>query len=389
LPTVGASLGGSVAGKLSRIIGHGDYETADLPIHNSLMGKTHVDSSFGDDMGKKFRIRRREFVKNVRANELDFSVDSVVCQPGLSEPFPFLSNVARNFSKYSVNGLVYEYVSNVSSYSSTPAMGSMIMTFDPNQGADAPTNKVAIENMAGAVSCRPDRNMVYGVECSPKLTPFKQYFIRTGSTPSVAAVAEDFGRFYIATSGLPSSVYTQGTILGELWVTYDITFDTPRMPTLEAGFFTRYGTNPNSGNIFGSTTGANSGGMLFDTYVTANRIVFWNMPPGSIVVVVGRWVDPDESDVIRLGVAAAEGCELVEIFKDGDGDAASALWAGTGTADLMCQIAVQITATVPSTAGYEAATLELEVTGGNISSTSDSCMLNIYTLGQGQSFAPY
>jgi hypothetical protein len=404
MPATGAALGGSMMEKASRIVGRGDYVYENAPTSNSLVRKGASGGSFGKDMTSSFHMRRREFVKNIRVNSTeDFTIDSIVVQPGLSEPFPFLSNIARSFRNYKVRGLVYEYVSMVSSYSTQPAMGTVILMFDPNQGADAPTNKVAMENMAGAVSARPDKNIVLGVECDPSKLPFKQYFVRSGLTPSVTNAVEDFGRFYIATSGLPTSVYEQGTLMGELYVSYDIEFENPALPTLESGFFNRWAKEIGSGAIWGNNSIIeNYGGLLYNTYVTGNRLYFKDVPAGSIFVLCVTFNATGSDDFSGLADTslsdfdtdtwALAGCSRISILSDSAGDPTYSLVnpASPSTGEnLTVLFAVEIARSVPTTDGWLYSGIELRATGSVLSGTADSTSLTIYTLGQGQSFAPY
>lgn len=388
VPKVGAILGGTAAAKMSRLIGHGDYDVGPMPVTNSLVKRGSASSSFGNDLMNTFRVRRREFVKNVMADETSFSIDAVTCQPGLTEPFPYLSTIGRSFVKYSVEGLVYEYISNVSSYSSVPAMGSVIMTFDPNQGSAPPSNKIAIENMAGAVSCRPDRNMVYGVECAKHLTPFKQYFVRTGFTPDQATVAEDFGTFYIASSGLPASVYTKGIILGELWVTYDIIFDTPKLPTLESGFYNYYGTGVTTTNELGTLSSQNSGGVLYDTYVSGaarDVLSFRNVAPGSVVSGY-IFITGGEGQSFSINVAELAGLVYEPIFTNGSGALVGSANVANASGRVMFYFAVRVLTSIPTEAGFSDPSIRFSVTGTN-PTTPSMCNIIVYTLGQGQSFS--
>lgn len=366
---------------MSRIIGHGDYDLGPMPKRNSLVvGNLTAQSTFGYDGVHSFRVRRREFIKNIRSTGEDWSIDTVVCQPGLTEPFPYLSNIARNFTTYSVKGLVYEYVSNVSSFTSKPGLGAVILTFDPNQGADAFTNKIAMENTAGAVSARPDRNIVYGVECDESQKPYNQYFIRTGETERTATVAEDFGRFYIAGSGLSADNYPKGTLLGGLYVTYDIVFSTPRMPRLESGFFSENRLSGSSASPLGAVLGGtNAGGILYDVRVTNSQIQFWNVPVGSVFVVSVLW---EENGVI-----------IGPLRDSYHGLEPTAVWVRNGIATSIENVGYDnkeirmdcytVTNQLPD--GYDCPTVVYSTDAANLDST---VMISIYTLGQGMSFAP-
>lgn len=392
MPAAGAKLGGTAMSKLSRIVGKGDYEVGDMPSVNSLIkkGGMTATSSFGDDFGKSVRIRRREFVKNVISDGTDFSLDSILVQPGFVEPFPYCSTIAPAFKKYKINGLVYEFISNVSGYSSVPAMGAVVLAFDPNQGDEPPSNKVALENLWCTVDAKPDKNVVLGVECDPKLTPYEQYFVRTGDTPNTANVAEDFGKAYVGLVGLPTSVYTQGTVVGELWVTYDITFFNPAMPLLQTGFFNRYATSISTASIFGSSgEKVSKGGMLFDSYVDSantNKLVFRNAVPGSVFVISMTWFDSTSVNTFSPTVNSIWGLQYEFIFVSNTGAAAASLKTGDNTSNCNLTLALRVMTTIPTTAGFLAPTLTMNM-GGTLTSIVDSCNLQVYTLGQGMNFS--
>jgi hypothetical protein len=371
------------------MVGRGDYDLADMPVHNSLVKRTGPRPSFGDDMMHSVRVRRREFIKNIVANEAAFSVDTIILQPGLTEPFPYLSNLARCFTKYKFYGLVFEFVSNVSSYSSVPSMGAMVLVFDPNQGANEPSSKIAMENMEGAISSRPDRNIVMGVECADHLVPFEQYFVRTGDSPNVASVAEDFGKFYIASAGLPASVYSNGTVLGELWVSYDIVLDAPRLPTLESGYFSYGGKEISStpSTALGATSlGESAGGLLYDTYVSDNKLQLRNVPPGSVLVIDVTWSDSTGVNTFTPGLGAYEGITFYAMFEGGSG-LVSQITSGSGTSICTQRLAIKVDSTPPTTAGVYNPYLSWTL-GAGLGAVGERVSLNVYTLGQGQEFKP-
>lgn len=393
-PAIGAKLGGTAAAKLSRLIGHGDYEMSDPVVSNSLVkGNVPATANFSRDNMGRIRLRKREFIKNVRCTGDDFSIDSVICQPGLTEPFPYLSNIARNFTKYEPHGIVYEFVSLVSPYSSVAQMGSIVMCFNTNQGDSSYTNKAAMENTGGAISFRPDKNCVFGVECAEKLRPYKQYFVRSGSTEYTSNTSEDFGRMYIAQSGLPST-YSKGDVLGELWVTYDIEFDVPRMPLDEAGFFNVAGT---IGSTLMPTSGSgnsSSGGVCYTVYTegsgTDSFIRFWNVPTGSVVVVEASFSDTSLTSSFKASfdnpTTENNGLEEVAMFRDAQGSK-SEIVSGLNTAKLTAIMGLMITAAIP-TGTYDYPTLKLSSNSSTLG-TNPYANIVVYTLGQGRSFAPY
>ena len=395
-PSVGAKLGGSLGASMSRLIGHGDYEVGPAVVGNSIIhGKLSEKSTFGtsSNMGK-MRVRKREFIKNVRCNGGDFSIDSIVVQPGLTEPFPYLSNIARTFQKYDPKGIVYEFVSLVSPYSSTAQMGSIVMAFNTNQGDAAYTNKAAMENTGGAVSFRPDKNCVFGVECDIARRPYKQYFVRTSDSEYTATVAEDYGRLYVAQSGLPAG-YTKGAVLGELWVTYDIEFDVPQMPIDLAGTFNLAGAIAGTDIIPPSSAeNSSASGLCYDIHTYEDGVysylVFRNVPTGSILSVVVNFDDSSATSVFNGSWAPIttedNGLKAHYMLRDAVGsDWATNAGFGTATQCVMC--CVEVTAQIP-TGTFDEPTMRFLPGGGTLGS-NPFCSLQVFTVGQGASFRAY
>lgn len=390
-PQIGAQIGGalgrSAMARMSRIIGRGDYELGPTPANNSLIhGSMPANASFGNGSGK-YNLKRREFVKNIVASGQDWTIDSVVVQPGLTEPFPLLSRIAACFTKYRIKGLVYEYVSQVSPYASVSAMGTVVMTFNPNQGDATYTNKTAMENSNDAMSFRPDKNACYGVECARHMSPLEQYFIRTGPTPDTATVAEDFGRFYIAQSGLPTAVYPTGTTLGELWVTYDIELDDVKYPLLDAGFYNTLSSNALVASPLGSTQLAtNAGGTTLDVFQDSTTIYFTNCQPGSVVSVQVTWLISGGTSTFTPAAGTTVGLSSEPVYRTNTGVATGQVITGAGTTSATITRAFRI-----GTLGGTAALVPSWTPACTGIVAGDTALVRVQVIiqpfGQGQTFA--
>jgi hypothetical protein len=79
------------------------------------------------------------------------------------------------------------------------------------------SSKQVMENADYACSSVPSSNLLHGVECDPKERPLDVMY----TTPRAGQLNfSTLGNFQIASQGCS----TAGTTLGELWVSYDITF---------------------------------------------------------------------------------------------------------------------------------------------------------------------
>jgi len=236
----GAELGRSLGAKLSRLIGSGDYTMAgDTAVNSLIAGSTSdVNASFRTP-GEGIRVRHREYLQDVVAGTANqFSVTTVPLNAGLSSAFPYLSNMAMNFEEYVVHGLVFEYVSTTSPYNTSSAMGSVILAMEYNPLAPAFTSKQQMENSDFAVSVRPDRNMMYGVECDE--FNLNSYLTRYGSATPLQLY--DVGLLNIGNYN--TTAIAAGAVMGELWVSYDITLRRPRLSPARYGLLHANITTP-------------------------------------------------------------------------------------------------------------------------------------------------
>lgn len=230
--TIGRTLGnfvnqgdlGALAGEsLAKLFGHGDYVVK----HNSLMS-----SAAGSTVptfarrGRGTRVTEREFVTDILSGPITagltstaFTNQTLALNPTNQVLFPWLSSIAKRFDQWDPHGIVLEFVSTSSSYNgASQALGAVVMATDYDS-YDAPyASKQSMENADYSCSTRPAENLMHGVECDPKERPTELlYTSASGSQPTSFTT---LGNFQIATVGCSAANVT----LGELWVSYDITF---------------------------------------------------------------------------------------------------------------------------------------------------------------------
>ncbi len=213
------------------ISGRGDYSVNTVR-HNSLIsGNMPVNATFG---GKKdtLRLKHREYIRDIVAPSTQgFNVTSIAVNAANPILFPFGSSIASNYEEYYINGIVIEYNSMVSSLSSNPALGSIVLSAQYNVTESGWSSKFQMENSGDAVSCRPDHNMLFGFEC--KEQPDNGLY--TASTTNTTPInLTNFANLYIGI--MNTGAYAAGASLGELWVTYDVTLRRPRITPSPQGY---------------------------------------------------------------------------------------------------------------------------------------------------------
>lgn len=227
---MGGRYGGAVGGRvgrmagagLSAISGYGNYNVSS----NSL---TTVSASM--DMVPQFvknehsiRVKHREFIRDmlVPDDPSAFNLTDYLINPGNRDLFPWLGQMARQYSQYKIHGMVFAFKTMSSDYAASGPLGTVFMATNYN-ALDRPFNsKVELENTEFAVSTKPSMSLVHAIECDPKVSGFDILYIRD-PTYDNGEISDrrfyDYGRFQVGSQGLPGAA---GTTLGELWVTYDI-----------------------------------------------------------------------------------------------------------------------------------------------------------------------
>lgn len=226
-------LGALAGSQLAKWFGHGDYQVKS----NSLMkglGAPGVAGpnppTFSKHGRRGTRITEREFLGDIYSSTLvsgssQFNVSSYDINPTDQRTFPWLSNIALGFDQWEPHGIIFEFVSTSSEFNgSSQALGTVVMATEYDSADATYSSKVEMENADYACSTKPSENLFHGVECDPEERPMK--ILYTSLDNANPAFSTKLGEFQLATVGCSTS----GARLGELWVSYDITFYKKQLP---------------------------------------------------------------------------------------------------------------------------------------------------------------
>lgn len=212
--------------------GKGDYEI----LSNSLIvggGKAAMQPLVVSNQrnGGEIRIKFREYLGDVRTHPTVVGAwynTAYTLNAANQQTFPWLSTLALNYEQWQPNGIIFEFRSTATEYSTSANLGSVIMATDYDYSDSDYATKLEALNSAYAMESKISADIqMHGVECAPASNPTRIFYCSNStSVPTGTSVHEYFlGKFQIATSG---SSATANSIVGSLYVNYDITFRKPQ-----------------------------------------------------------------------------------------------------------------------------------------------------------------
>ena len=276
LAGLGAKLGGLMgssdlgrsAGKgVAKILGFGDYHiVSNLLV--KLTGDGNLIPKFSKVGNNGTRIVEREFLGDIvsSATPGTFFNRDYPLQPTNNRTFPWLSRLAALYDQWEPNGIMFEFVSTSSDFNgSAQGLGSIIMATDYDPTDPLFPDKRTMDNSDYASSSKPSNSQLHGIECDPAQRPTKLLFTQSidDATPGPLNC---LGNFQVASSGVSAASVT----LGELWISYDITFYKKQLTTVIDPWIGLTGSYTTGGSFAASAT------------INANTRGLWKITPHPI-----------------------------------------------------------------------------------------------------------
>jgi len=284
------SAGGDIGRRISRLIGSGDYESNSVATNSLIKGTGLSASSQFGQSSLQIRVKHREFLGDIVSGAVAgaFTNYTYPINAGLRSTFPYLSQLASNYEEYCFKGLVFEFISTASPFLSTSALGAAIAAIEYNSASPPFTSKFSMENSAMAVSTRLDKNLMYGVECATGANAQNCYYIRNGLS-TLPLTTTDMGLFQFAVA--PGAGVPTNSVLGELWVAYDVVLDRPYLNMDDIGSCHIFRSGVSNTNPLGTaSTFVRSNGSLSSTSVTATTISPTSVSVGDSLLITIQWV---------------------------------------------------------------------------------------------------
>lgn len=208
--------------------------------------------------------------------------------PGNTILFPWLSHIARNYESYRFRHLEVCYEPSCS----TSTAGKVLMAFDYDCSDNPPMSKQVMMAFRGAVSAVPWQEATLMLNKTDSGTLGERRFVKAGTLQTATdRKTYDVAQLYIFSAGA-----TTETVVGEIYVEYEVEFITPQMDSEPESAKITSGGVVSPGNIWGSipnvlgpviTSVANNrfdfaeiGQYLFDTRLTGTGIGTLIASPG-------------------------------------------------------------------------------------------------------------
>lgn len=221
---VGAKIGGYIGDRVHNFVsGFGDY-------HSSADLYGRLPTMVNQPNGGGTIIRFQEYISDVTTSATPgaFDIKSYTLNPGQSQSFPWLAQIAQNFEQYQFEGIIFQFRSTSANAlnSTNTALGTVIMATQYDTVDQPFTSKAEMLNYEFAASVKPSESCLHMVECAANQTTIDKLYILDGSVPPFADPRlYNLGRFSIATTGFQGASVN----IGELHVTYQVRLMKPKL----------------------------------------------------------------------------------------------------------------------------------------------------------------
>lgn len=281
---MGTMAGTGLGALISKWLGQGTYRVSQNSLVQSARGSGTIPMMHNGS--QSVVVRHREYITPIKGS-INFSPARFFpLQPGDSTTFPWLSGLAVKYQQYRIRGMVFHYVptSGYAVSGTNPALGSVMIQTTYRASDSPPTSKVEMLNEYWASEASPADPFCHPIECSPKENPFNVHYVRSAPIADQNSLPlYDLGKTFVATQGMQ----TDGAIVGDLWVTYEIEFSKPQIASnlaLSTDSGTAVVSNPTPSAVFGSTDTFSTGALAFS--VNTRTVTFNQGQLGKFLVVV-------------------------------------------------------------------------------------------------------
>jgi hypothetical protein len=217
----------------------GNYRGKGAYISNGLMNPSGADvPTMVSDGGEgadatALHVRHREYIGDIQGSNT-FKNKSYPINPGNSELFPWLSQIALNFDEYEFNQLIFGFKSVTADVTTaTTQIGSVIMACNYNVTNTPFTSKIPMMEYEASVSSKITDTITYGIECDSLKNGGSA--IKYTTDGSYSPVGEDPKTYFQGLFQIAVNQTLAVGQVGELWVEYDCVLRKKKLYTALGG----------------------------------------------------------------------------------------------------------------------------------------------------------
>lgn len=202
-----------------------DAKIIQAPVALSMRRRTNKPKVRPSGGNGDIRVAHREYISDVNGSIAFASIANSI-NPGLPAVFPWLSTIARNYESYHFRKLKFCYETE----SSTTTVGTLILSVDYDASDVAPDSKAQALSYRNSVRSAPWDRCCHE-SLLEDLSKLKSHFVRSAAVPTGADIKlYDIGTLFVCTQG-----ETGTSVIGELYVEYDLELMTPQLNSLLVG----------------------------------------------------------------------------------------------------------------------------------------------------------
>lgn len=340
LSAPGATIGGVLGQKFADYTGFGAYHTS----KNSILAPQNARIRNNGPHNDSVIVRHREYLGDVLSSTTFVKRFNLDLNPGLTQ-FPWVSGVANNYQIFRMHGCLFEYqpMSGTAISGTNATLGQVLMSSSHN-AFETQESKQEMLNSNFSVSVAPSGKAILPIECDPKIIQNDSWYVRDGPSPegadkrlSTPCVVN------VATSDCPDT----GSILGQLFVTYEFEFSMPKLgfstgDLIHSTYITADGTASIT-NPFGTTARVVHSDSIGVTFPTTDSITLPPNSDGKYLMCI-QWVGNTTVDVKGPDVLTTDNITYVKVFQKGTGwTRRTYLSAGNAAAEVYYTLAFRAT----------------------------------------------
>lgn len=218
-------------------------------------------------------VEHREYIREVPGS-VAFANSLIPVNPGLSETFPWLSQMAALYESYRFEKLQFEFETEAP----TSSPGSLMMAVDYDASDAAAPSKVVLASYRRYIRS-PSWAAAHNVSEKEDLSKRASYYVRGAAlAPNQDVKLYDVGNLNLATQG-----QTDTAVIGELYVCYRVKLMTPQLnstPPIPSSARYTYTTLGGAVAKFGSapvnTTSPSSTTLVFTATAPYQGLLGWS-----------------------------------------------------------------------------------------------------------------